>query len=228
MGHGKLCFQPCSLMSMVCFHPWPEDANQDLSGAQKEKKQPGVRHDSCGPAFILCDNFVFLLLENWLQPLLARGGFHSGAAGISACATRKIWERVSMKQSWGTQSTCIKRRVHLGALAAVLYVILEGWSQKCANTIYFLTKKKLLINDIVRSLMRDPCRLTDVLSKFNKNMNSKKSEELLLCICQTRRSKHTIWTKEWLLSIPSKLAHSVSQKKECWFWGTSWALGSVF
>lgn len=67
MGHGKLCFQPCSLMSMVRFHPWPEDANQDLSGAQKEKKQPGVRHDSCGPAFILCDNFVFFLLENWPQ-----------------------------------------------------------------------------------------------------------------------------------------------------------------
>lgn len=65
--HGKLCFQPSSLMSMVCFHPWPEDANQDLSGAQKEKKQPGVRHDSCGPAFILCDNFVFLLLANWPQ-----------------------------------------------------------------------------------------------------------------------------------------------------------------
>lgn len=54
-----------------------------------------------------------------------------------------------------------QRREHLGALAAVLYVILEVWSQKCANTIYFLTKRKLLINDIVRSWMRDPCRLTD-------------------------------------------------------------------
>lgn len=122
-----------------------------------------------------------------------------------------------------------QRRAHLGAFAAVLYVILEVWSQKCANTIYFLTKKKLLINDIVRSWMRDPCRLTDgSMCYLNSiNMNSKKSEELLLCIYQTRRSKHTIWTKDWLLSILSKLAHSVPQKTDCWCWGTLWALGSV-